>query len=62
MEDDVVATGNVDVSQMQERSHSFLGYRTRLGRSCRFGAAKKLSGNFFVALDVLCIDHLWIEA
>ncbi len=33
VEDDVVAAGHVDVCQMQERSHSFLGYRTRLGGS-----------------------------
>jgi hypothetical protein len=30
VEDDVVAAGYVHVSQMQERRHSFLGYRTDL--------------------------------
>jgi hypothetical protein len=33
VEDDVVAAGHVDVGQMQERRHSFLGYRTGLGFS-----------------------------
>jgi hypothetical protein len=30
VKDDVVAAGHVDVGQMQERWHSFLGYRTAL--------------------------------
>jgi hypothetical protein len=43
VEDDVVAASYVDVGQMQERRHSFLGYRTRLNslRSGEFGVDRE---------------------
>jgi hypothetical protein len=51
VEDDVVAAGHVDVSQMQERRHSFLGYRTGLGFSGNACREKNGSdGTFLSAL------------
>jgi hypothetical protein len=61
VEDDVVAAGYVDVGQMQERRHSFLGYRTGLAVAATPGQERKFSGNFSLSLDVLCIDDLWIK-
>jgi hypothetical protein len=40
VEDDVVATGHVDVGKMQERGHSFLGYRTGLAAVAGFAEKK----------------------
>jgi hypothetical protein len=47
VEDDVVSAGDVDVGQMQERSHSFLGYRTRLGGRQRLGGVETIFRELF---------------
>jgi hypothetical protein len=46
---------------VQEREHSFLGYRREPALVDRAPAEGKLLRNFSRAIDVLSIDDLWIE-